>query len=218
MGLGQLLVVMLSLVAVGLVLYPFQQQREDVKVSGKPSYSGVGVVLISLLHLLSFATSFGSSLWVSFIGGIIMFKNLPRHQFGNLQAQMFPVYFKLVAACGAICVISVTILHPWSVATGFERLQVVVLGGSLGATLLNLFYFQPLTIKVMTQRHKVERQENIGSEVGMSRNSEVAKRNPELAKLNKRFGMIHGFSSLCNLFSFACLSFHSWYLASQMLP
>ncbi len=74
MGLGQLLVVMLSLVAVGLVLYPFQQQREDVKVSGKPSYSGVGVVLISLLHLLSFATSFGSSLWVSFIGGIIMFK------------------------------------------------------------------------------------------------------------------------------------------------
>jgi hypothetical protein len=27
-----------------------------------------------LLHLLSFATSFGSSLWVSFIGGIIMFK------------------------------------------------------------------------------------------------------------------------------------------------
>jgi hypothetical protein len=27
-------------------------------------------------------------------------------------------------------------------------LQVVVLGGSLGATLLNLFYFQPLTIKV----------------------------------------------------------------------
>lgn len=74
MGLGQLLVVMLSLVAAGLVLYPFQQQREDVKVSGKPSYSGVGVVLISLLHLLSFATSFGSSLWVSFIGGIIMFK------------------------------------------------------------------------------------------------------------------------------------------------
>jgi hypothetical protein len=33
-------------------------------------------------------------------------------------------------------------------ATGFERLQVVVLGGSLVATLVNLFYFQPLTIKV----------------------------------------------------------------------
>jgi hypothetical protein len=74
MGLGQLLVVMLSLVAAGLVLYPFQQQREDVKVSGNSSYSGVGVVLTSLLHLLSFATSFGSTLWVTFIGGIIMFK------------------------------------------------------------------------------------------------------------------------------------------------
>jgi len=69
---------------------------------------------------------------------------------------------------------------------------------------------------MMKQRHKVERENNIGEEVGWSKNREVAKTNPQLAAMNKKFGMIHGLSSLANILSFGCLAMHSWYLASKL--
>ena len=68
----------------------------------------------------------------------------------------------------------------------------------------------------MKQRHKVERENNIGNEVGRSKNVETAKVNTKLAAMNKKFGMIHGLSSLANIMSFGGLAMHSWYLASKI--
>jgi len=62
----------------------------------------------------------------------------------------------------------------------------------------------------------VERENSIGEEVGWSKNVEVAKKNPKLAKMNKKFGMIHGLSSLANIMSFGSLAIHSWYLAGKL--
>lgn len=69
---------------------------------------------------------------------------------------------------------------------------------------------------MMKQRHKVERENKIGDEVGWSKNVEVAKKNPKLAAMNKKFGMIHGLSSLANILSFGSLAIHSWYLAGKL--
>lgn len=69
---------------------------------------------------------------------------------------------------------------------------------------------------MMKKRHKIERELSIGDEVGWSKNLEAAKKNPNLAAMNKKFGMIHGFSSLANIMSFGCLAMHSWYLAAKM--
>ena len=69
----------------------------------------------------------------------------------------------------------------------------------------------------MKERHRIEKEEGIGTEVGRSMNLEAAKKNPELAKINKTFGMVHGFSSLANIFCFGGLAFHSWYIASRMV-
>ncbi|KAG0554511.1 hypothetical protein M758_12G100600 [Ceratodon purpureus] len=207
------LVVIMSCVAGGLVLYPVQ-----IVDSGRGEQAGVTLSgVVRLVHLLSFATAFGTSLWASFIGGIIMFKNLPRHQFGNLQAKMFPAYFKLLMVCCSFCVSAMATTHPWNVATKRERLQIVSLGVSLFTVVVNLLVFQPLTVKIMKQRHKIEKDEGIGNEVGRSMNLEAAKKNPELAKINKTFGMVHGFSSLANIFCFGGLAFHSWYIASRMV-
>ena len=62
----------------------------------------------------------------------------------------------------------------------------------------------------------MERENSIGEEVGWSKNVEVAKKNPKLAKMNKKFGMIHGLSSLANIMSFGSLAIHSWYLAGKL--
>lgn len=62
----------------------------------------------------------------------------------------------------------------------------------------------------------MEREEKIGDEIGWTKNMEVAKVNPRLAAMNKKFGMIHGLSSLANIMSFGSLAVHSWYLAGKI--
>ncbi|XP_059437957.1 uncharacterized protein LOC132170850 [Corylus avellana] len=173
-------------------------------------------IYLKLAHLLSFSTAFGSALWVTFIGGIIMFKNLPRHQFGNLQSKMFPAYFSMVGVCCAISAGSFGYLHPWKSSSTAEKYQLGFLLSSFAFNLANLFVFTPMTIEMMKQRHKVERESNIGEEVGWTKNVEVAKVNPKLAAMNKKFGMIHGLSSLANIMAFGSLAMHSWYLAGKI--
>jgi hypothetical protein len=172
--------------------------------------------LIKLAHLLCFATAWGAALWVTFIGGIIMFKNLPRHQFGNLQSKMFPAYFSMVGVCCAVCVAAFGYLHPWKSSSCAEKYQLGFLLSAFVFNLTNLFIFTPMTIEMMKQRHKVERESNIGEEVGWTKNKEIAKVNPKLAAMNKKFGMIHGLSSLANIFSFGSLAMHSWWLAGKI--
>lgn len=82
--------------------------------------------------------------------------------------------------------------------------------------LISLSHVFFVMVQMMKQRHKVERESNIGEEVGWTKNVEVAKVNPKLAAMNKKFGMIHGLSSLANIMSFGSLAMHSWYLAGKL--
>ncbi|KAB2616332.1 transmembrane protein 205-like [Pyrus ussuriensis x Pyrus communis] len=200
-----------AFLAIGVIFSPetFGSKSHGLKSPTLSTY-------LKLAHLLCFSTAFGAALWVTFIGGIIMFKNLPRHQFGNLQSKMFPAYFTMVGICLAVSAGSFGYLHPWSSSSVADKYQLGFLLSSLSFNLTNLFVFTPMTIEMMKQRHKVEREQNIGEEVGWSKNVQVAKVNPKLAAMNKKFGMIHGLSSLANIFAFGSLAMHSWYLAGKL--
>ncbi|EMS50621.1 hypothetical protein TRIUR3_30946 [Triticum urartu] len=163
---------------------------------------------LALAHVLCFATAWGAALWVTFIGGLVMFKHLPRHQFGSLQGKMFPAYFMLISVCSAISVAAFAYLNPWKTASTVERYQLGFLLAALGFDLSNLLVFTPITIEMMMKRHKIEKDLGIGGE--------LAKTNPALAAMNKKFGMIHGLSSLANIMAFGSLAMHSWYLASKL--
>jgi len=211
-------VVIIAFLALGILVSPeaFGSKFGGKKAEGSAGIGGSPALFLKLAHLLSFATAFGSALWVTFIGGIIMFKNLPRHQFGNLQSKMFPAYFAMVGVCCAICVTCFGYLHPWKAASTSEKYQLGLLLSAFVFNLANLVVFTPMTVEMMKQRHKVEKEEKIGEEVGWSKNVEVAKVNPKLKAMNKKFGMIHGLSSLANIMSFGSLAVHSWYLAGKM--
>ncbi|KAK6937304.1 protein of unknown function DUF4149 [Dillenia turbinata] len=197
-----------TFLAIGIIFSP----ETFGSKSGQPKLT----TFLTLAHLLCFSTAWGAALWVTFIGGIIMFKNLPRHQFGNLQSKMFPAYFSILCTCCAISVVAFAYLHPWKSASSTEKYQFGFLLSAFAFNLTNLFVFTPMTIEMMKQRHKIEREENIGEEVGWTKNREVAKVNPKLAAMNKKFGMIHGLSSLANILSFGSLAMHSWYLAGKL--
>ncbi|KAI3980699.1 hypothetical protein MKX01_025264 [Papaver californicum] len=205
------------LVAVGFLAFGILFSPETFgSNSSNGEYSSKLTIALKLTHLLCFSTSIGAALWVTFIGGIIMFKNLPRHQFGNLQSKMFPAYFSVVTVCSTLSLASFGYLHPWKSSATAERYQLGFLLSGLAFNLSNLLVFTPMTIEMMKQRHKIEREENIGEEVGWTKNRDVAKKNPKLAAMNKKFGMIHGLSSLANILFFGSLAMHSWYLAGKM--
>ncbi|KAL2644707.1 hypothetical protein R1flu_012294 [Riccia fluitans] len=217
-GVNNAIVTVLSIAAAGLVFWPDLVSR-NVDSTSAPGVSTMWstITLLRFLHLSSFATAFGTALWVSFVGGIIMFKNLPRHQFGNLQAKMFPAYFRLTSTCMATAIGVIAVLRPWSTSTTWEKLQFGTLGVSLFFTLANLLIVEPMTTKLMRERHKLEREEGIGTEPGVSRKAEIEKASPQLRALNKKFFAVHGISSLLNLFAFLSLVVHAAYLSSRLL-
>ncbi|KAL3682872.1 hypothetical protein R1sor_000894 [Riccia sorocarpa] len=217
-GVNNVIVTVLSTAAAGLVFWPdIVSKRLEASTTPGVSTMWSSTTLLRFLHLASFSTAFGAALWVSFIGGIIMFRHLPRHQFGNLQAKMFPAYFRLTSTCLATAVGVIAVLRPWSTSTTWEKAQFGTLGVSLLFTLANLLVMEPVTTKLMRERHKVERDEGIGTEPGVSRKAQIEKASPQLQAINKKFMAAHGVSSLLNLFAFLSLVVHAAYLSSRLL-
>jgi len=151
-----------------------------------------------LVHLLAFSSWFGCSVWVSFVSGLVMFRNLPRHVFGRLQSRLFPAYFQYSAVTVAVAILTAG-------ALGWRTNVLLVV---MATVLLNLLFLEPETTRIMYKRHAVEKRLGTGHEVGQLKPDDPVKANdPELRALSKKFGMLHGISSLTNLaaLGFGCV-------------
>ena len=176
----------------------------------------------STIHLFCFCSWFGCSIWVSFVAGLVMFKNLPRHVFGRLQAALFPRYFQysvLFIGCTLINDLALeskvwTTSSSW---TGLSIAQRYNLSVILVILLLNLLVFEPRTTRVMYQRHKVEIRLGTGHEIGQLKPSDPAKANdPELVALTKKFGALHGISTSLNLIAICLGTWHICWIAAKL--
>ena len=168
-------------------------------VSGSPLASLPGKTAATI-HLLSFGTWFGTVFYTTFIAGITMFKNLPRKTFGRLQSKLFPKYFMLSAVAILLQLITVKGLSdsvPLVKATK-------ALGIAFGMTLINLFYLEPTSTKVMFDRYELEEKEG-------------GKDTDEYKKLAASFGKFHGMSSLTNLIALCGAVAHAFFLASALV-
>jgi len=161
-----------------------------VKVSAKAS---------ATIHILAFATWFGSMAYTTFIGGITMFKNLPRKTFGKLQSKLFPIYFNLCAITILLQILTLNFLP-----TVVTKKATVALGVSLVMTVLNLFYLEPTSTKIMFERYALE--ETSGG-----------KDTDKYKKLAANFGKFHGMSSLTNLIALCGAIAHGFYLATALV-
>lgn len=69
------------------------------------------------------------------------FKNLPRLTFGNLQAKLFPIYFKVLTGSAVVVLVVYAAKHaadgPLATKSG-ASLQLAALAGTLVFTLMNL--------------------------------------------------------------------------------
>ncbi|KAF9452567.1 hypothetical protein P691DRAFT_696878, partial [Macrolepiota fuliginosa MF-IS2] len=172
----------------------------------------LGLVNTNGLYLVGYGWLFGMSIWISFFGGIIAFKALPRQQFGALQHKVFPVYFvQSILLSGALLTkwiyshpdVVTHIARPYvaDVAQAYALATVLVTQGT------NYFVIGPMTSKTMFQRQKLEKEEGV--------QYSDAKACPCHHKaLNRRFGALHGISSLANLTAVLALGFHGLWIGS----
>ncbi|WVZ49773.1 hypothetical protein U9M48_001102, partial [Paspalum notatum var. saurae] len=150
-----------------------------------------------LVHLLAFATAWGAGLWVTFVGGIVPAEAPIWESAGEDVPGILHVDIDVNSnICGSIRV-------PASLEDSINH-------RALPAWIP---YFSPW---MMMKRHKMEKDLGIGTEVGYSKNAETAKKSPALAAMNRKFGMIHGLSSLANIMAFGSLAMRSWYLSSKL--
>ncbi|KAA1468507.1 hypothetical protein DENSPDRAFT_833820 [Dentipellis sp. KUC8613] len=162
-------------------------------------------------YYIGFSFLFGMSLWVTFFGGVIAFRALPRHQFGALQHRTFPVYFNISIGLSSALLALWARANPGITArvTSFQDADVAqayALGTVLAGQALNSFVIGPLTSKCMFARHKLEKEE------GKAYNDPDV--SEEMKALNRQFGRLHGWSSLANLLSFFALGFHGLWLGN----
>ncbi|KAL0576574.1 hypothetical protein V5O48_005406 [Marasmius crinis-equi] len=166
------------------------------------------------LYLVGYGWAFGTAVWVTFFGGVIAYKALPRQQFGALQHKTFPIYFMQSIVLSSLLLGIWVFSHPdvvTHIANPFiaDVAQVYTLGSVIFAQGTNYFVIGPLTSKTMFQRHKLEKEEGKSyNEPGVSQ---------EMKALNRRFGSLHGISSLANLWAVIALGFHGLWIGNAGL-
>lgn len=119
-------------------------------------------------HILSYGSLLGSTLFQSFIGGVIAFKTLPRPMFSRLQAAVFPVFFSVQTILPLIMIATYPGEKIAGIGgeyirenTGFggvmaegNRWSVLVpLASMVITSALNAFVVGPATTKTMKDRH-----------------------------------------------------------------
>ncbi|GJN88075.1 hypothetical protein Rhopal_001031-T1 [Rhodotorula paludigena] len=160
------------------------------------------------LYNILLGTTLGTTVWHSFIGGPVAYKALPRQQFGHLQSKLFPKFFSLQSvaslALAALYGRSRTVSWTRFWRTGDRNAWALVFMVATGFA--NWWFVGPLTTNTMKRRHRLERLE--GKEYSDDKAS------PEMKQLNRRFGLLHGVSSLLNLVFLSAAASHAAYIAA----
>lgn len=144
------------------------------------------------------------------------YKNLPRQLFGKLQSKLFPLYFRLHAV--SLVVMLGTIRPLFSAAAMPVVAPLVGSAIGLATTMINLLYLEPTSTKVMLQRCACRRQCSHRRACSVSTRAERRRRykledegkrdTDEYKAAAKRFGPLHGLSSLVNLTTLLCAVAH----------
>ncbi|VDB87351.1 unnamed protein product [Peniophora sp. CBMAI 1063] len=160
-------------------------------------------------YTLAYSFTFGMAVWVSFFGGVIAYKTLPRQMFGNLQHRTFPIYFNVMLGLSTGLLGAWTYKHPDVISYATKPLvpdvfQAYALGSVILTCVANSFVLGPMTSKTMFKRHKLEKEEGKAyNDPGVS---------DEMKALNRYFMQLHGYSSLANLGALIALAIHGlWY-------
>lgn len=146
---------------------------------------------------LALGTNLGSTIWVTTISGVIMYRNMPRPSFGEIQAKLLPQYFKLTTGLSALMLgihvkLASSLHKSYHGCCDSTYVLSYLLTSMTLSSLANLVYIGPKTTEVMFARHKLEASEE--------KPHDHPNASDKMKDLNKQFSRLHGISSGLNMF------------------
>ncbi|XP_066299926.1 transmembrane protein 205-like [Branchiostoma lanceolatum] len=109
--------VLLAAISASFLLLPGQSTGDERGSSG---------TLLKFLHLFSVCTHFGTQTWVTFVAGLTMFHNLPRHTFGHIQGHLFPKYFTMGSVLSLVAMVTYMYEHRHGDMTTHQKIEVCI--------------------------------------------------------------------------------------------
>lgn len=151
-------------------------------------------------HILAYGSLLGTTVFNTGIATIIQFKTLPRLQFSNLQTKTFPWYFGLQTTLPVVIALTLPGRGPFGASGGLRGLldpvnrwgTLVPLAAAFVTGLANWFVLLPASTACIVERRKQEEKDG-------KRSWDPQPHSQEMAALNKKFGVLHGISSLLNV-------------------
>lgn len=207
---------------------PATEAEAAVDSSACPASQTRANVLVSLAYFGSFATHFGAQMWMTFVSGLALYFNLPRHTFGRVQEILFPKYFSMGTGLSVVTLLTFIKLqqtaHPELLSANIRSwdplviLQLVSLALCAALELIVWLYLAPPMLRLMHQKYHFEASETVGQEVGHFSGTENAqlRRSNHYQNVHKRFRQIHMATAMVNMVSLLCTFVHLHYLASRV--
>jgi hypothetical protein len=155
--------------------------------------------VLRFLHLLAYAVTYGSAIWMTFISGRILSRTIPREQFRTVQTRMFPYFLKFMVAGEALVALLSTIASHSSPKWSIPAFLFLI-----AATAFNAFVLEPKTTKIYLERLRLEKEEGRGID------------SASMAEKQQKFNEVHGFSALLNLLSVLGLTYHGWNMVPSL--
>ncbi|KAI0386092.1 hypothetical protein F5Y04DRAFT_243339 [Hypomontagnella monticulosa] len=178
---------------------------------------GEGSILFTFApyQVLTYGTLLGTQVFHTFVNSTAAFKTLERPQFAVLQRALFPVYFGLQTTAPVVLALTYpgNNLVPSSLAGVLHESNrwgvLIPLGTMCAAGLLNWAYLLPETNKITALRREQEKKDGKAS-------YDKPPHSKEMTALNKRFGKIHGISSMANLITLIATVLYGINISSRL--
>ncbi|CAJ1075397.1 transmembrane protein 205 [Xyrichtys novacula] len=175
---------------------------------------------IKVLYLLALSFSWGLQVWVSFIAGFALVRQVTLHTFGLVQSKLFPVYFHCLMGSSCFSLAMYAVYHPRELLDWHENLQIGLYFVALVTAGLNARWFGPAATEIMFQMQEVEKEHGLGNQVGLTSQREayakLKEQDPKYKAYRSTFGRYHGLSNLCNLIGFICTTTNLIYTAMNL--
>ena len=170
-------------------------------------------------HLVALACWLGSTLWVTFGQGDLLYKALPRHDFSRLRAALRPRFLAACCAAGAAALATHAALWGPGLASGAAA---SVPGGyalpaALAASAANMLWAEPAGSRLGRFRDKFEVDAGIGKEVGVALEKDDPRLTPTLRRLAQRIARLRAASVVLTLAALAGLLCHISALAALLV-
>ncbi|KAG6011395.1 hypothetical protein E4U43_008348 [Claviceps pusilla] len=163
-----------------------------------------GSILVSAApyHIISYGALLGTSIFHSFINGPTVFTVVERPVFSKIQAKLFPIYFGMQTAIPVVLALTFPGNALLGVSSGPSGLletssrweSLAPIATMFVTGLINLVVMLPATNNVIKERRGQAKRD--GKEY-----YEEGPHSEEMRALSKKFGKLHGISSLLNLFT-----------------